>query len=180
MLSSKHVVAPPSPPDVATVIRDVLASLPVEHEQVDASTFVVVLPGERKLKTTVLLVVGAHSVTINAFVVRRPDENLEEVYRWLLQQNAKHPGLAFGIDALGDVYLVALLALDAVTADAIDAMLGRVLQAADDSFNLLLELGFASSIRREWAWRVSRGESLANLAAFAHLVDDGTGHGASG
>ncbi|MGA1690043.1 MAG: YbjN domain-containing protein, partial [Candidatus Nanopelagicaceae bacterium] len=24
--------------------------------------------------------------------------------------------------------------------------------------------------RREWAWRVSRGESLANLKAFEHLV----------
>ena len=34
------------------------------------------------------------------------------------------------------------------------------------SFNTLLELGFGSSIRREWAWRVKRGESLANLQAF--------------
>ena len=34
----------------------------------------------------------------------------------------------------------------------------------------LLELGFADAIRREWAWRVSRGESLANLEAFKHLV----------
>ncbi len=48
----------------------------------------------------------------------------------------------------------------------------RILGVADSSFNTLLELGFASSIRREWAWRVSRGESLANLQAFTHLVDD--------
>ena len=40
---------------------------------------------------------------------------------------------------------------------------------ADDSFNVILELGFAESIRREWAWRRSRGESTANLAAFRHL-----------
>ncbi|MEY4151102.1 MAG: hypothetical protein RJB28_169, partial [Actinomycetota bacterium] len=26
------------------------------------------------------------------------------------------------------------------------------------------------AIRREWAWRVSRGESLANLEPFLHLV----------
>jgi len=25
-------------------------------------------------------------------------------------------------------------------------------------------------IRREWAWRVSRGESLANLKAFEHII----------
>ena len=40
---------------------------------------------------------------------------------------------------------------------------------ADDSFNVILELGFAESIRREWVWRRSRGESTANLEAFRHL-----------
>ena len=34
-----------------------------------------------------------------------------------------------------------------------------------------LELGFGSAIRREWAWRVKRGESLANLQAFARFAD---------
>ncbi|NKW40034.1 hypothetical protein GS935_26025 [Rhodococcus hoagii] len=51
-------------------------------------------------------------------------------------------------------------------------MLGSILEAADGDFNTLLELGFASSIKREWAWRVSRGESLANLEPFKHLVED--------
>jgi hypothetical protein len=32
-------------------------------------------------------------------------------------------------------------------------------------------LGFASAIRKERAWRVKRGESLANLQAFARLAD---------
>jgi hypothetical protein len=44
-----------------------------------------------------------------------------------------------------------------------------VAEAADSGFNTILELGFASSIRGEWVWRRSRGESTANLAAFAHL-----------
>ena len=47
----------------------------------------------------------------------------------------------------------------------------QVLEAADGDFNTLLELGFASSIRREYAWRTDRGESVANLAAFEHLFD---------
>ena len=45
----------------------------MEHEETTDGTFVVVLPGERKLKTTVSLVVGAHSLSVNAFVARRPD-----------------------------------------------------------------------------------------------------------
>ncbi len=52
-------------------------------------------------------------------------------------------------------------------------MLGQVLEAVDTDFNTLLELGFKkTSIQKEWAWRVSRGESLKNLAAFEHLIDE--------
>jgi hypothetical protein len=133
-----------------------------------------VLPGERKLRTTASLVVGPHSLTVNAFVVRHPDENHEGLWRWLLRHNARHPGLAFGIDPHDDVYVVARLPIDAVTPAAVDGLLGQVLETADGTFNALLELGFASSIRREWAWRVDRGESLANLEAFRHLVEDVT------
>ncbi len=64
------------------------------------------------------------------------------------------------------------LPLEAVSADEIDRLLGCVLTYSDDNFDGLLELGFATAIRREWAWRVQRGESLANLQAFAHLVED--------
>ena len=62
------------------------------------------------------------------------------------------------------------LPLTTVTEQELDRVLGGVLQYSDSSFNPLLEMGFASAIRREWAWRVSRGESLANLKAFEHLV----------
>ena len=32
-----------------------------------------------------------------------------------------------------------------------------------------LAIGFESSIRKEWAWRIKRGESTANLRAFARF-----------
>jgi hypothetical protein len=71
---------------------------------------------------------------------------------------------------VGDVYLVGRLPLHAVTAEEIDRLLGSVLTYADESFDTMLEIGFGSAIRREWAWRVSRGESLENLKAFAHFA----------
>ena len=37
-------------------------------------------------------------------------------------------------------------------------------------FDQALRLGFGSAIKREWAWRTSRGESLASLAAFADFA----------
>ena len=54
-------------------------------------------------------------------------------------------------------------------------MLGQVLEAADGDFNTLLELGFATSIRREWEWRLRRGESTRNLQAFTHLMSTPSG-----
>ena len=88
------------------------------------------------------------------------------VYRWLLEKNLKLFGVAFALDAMGDIYLDGRLPLSVVTHDELDRLLGTVLETADGSFNTLLELGFATSIRKEWQWRISRGESTANLEAF--------------
>jgi hypothetical protein len=133
---------------------------------------VVELPGERKLKTNTILTIGEHSVRVEAFVCRKPDENHEGVYRFMLKRNRRLYGVSYTLDNVGDIYLVGRMALSSVTADEIDRVLGQVLEAVDEDFNTLLELGFSTSIRREWAWRVSRGESLKNLEAFAHLIDD--------
>jgi len=158
------------------VLREALTAGGLEHEEPEQGTFVVVLPGERKQKTTASVVVGGHSLSVNAFVVRRPDENHEAVYRWLLERNTRLYGVAFALDHLGDVYLTGRLPLAGLDAAEVDRLLGSVLDAADSSFNVLLELGFASAIRKEWEWRRLRGEPTHNLAAFRHLDpgrDDG-------
>jgi len=156
----------------AAVIRDHLAQSGAPWEESSPGRFSVELPGERKLKTSCSLAVGDHSLIVNAFVARHPDENLEQVFRWLLERNAKLSGIAFAVDGAGDIYVVGRLPLGAVTADEIDRLLGVVLDTADSSFNTILELGFATSIRREWEWRLARGESTRNLAAFEHLRPD--------
>jgi hypothetical protein len=154
----------------AQVVEDVLKDAELEWESPQPGTYVTQLPGTRKLKTTVSLIVGRHSLSLNAFVIRHPDENEQGVHRWLLERNLKLYGVSYAVDQHGDVYVTGRLSLSAVTPDEIDRLLGQVLEASDGSFNTLLELGFASAIRREYAWRVSRGESTRNLEAFAHLT----------
>ncbi|GDX32503.1 hypothetical protein LBMAG15_14380 [Actinomycetes bacterium] len=164
------------PESAAAVITDYLAASALPFEQVGQSTFVITLPGEHKLQTNVSLTLGSHAMTINAFVSRNPDENHEDVYRWLLERNRRMYAVAFAIDHLGDIYLTGRLPLDSITAAELDRVFGSVLEYSDGAFNTILELGFASAIKREWAWRISRGESTANLAAFAHLTkSDQTG-----
>ena len=141
----------------------------LHFERVD-DAFVVNLPGTRRLKTACWLRVGEHALSIEAFVVRKPDENVEQFYRYLLEHNARMYAVAWSIDSRGDVYLTGRVPLSSVSPAEIDRILGAVLEYADGSFNALLQLGFGSSIRREWAWRVKNGESLANLAAFADFA----------
>lgn len=136
----------------------------------EPGSFLITLPGTKKLQTTCWVLVGQHGVLVEAFVCRRPDEAHESVYRWLLRRNTRLYGVHYALDRVGDIYLIGRFAHQAVTAEELDRVLGQVMEAADGDFNTLLEMGFASSIRREWAWRVARGEPLTNLAAFEHLV----------
>jgi hypothetical protein len=150
-------------------IEEFLESHEIEHDRSDNSFFLT-LPGERKLQTHCAIVVGDHSVSINAFVIRKPDENVAAVHEWLLKKNASMYCVAFAINEMGDIYLVGRLPFHSISEQELDRVIGAVLQYSDSSFNPLLEIGFSSAIRREWAWRVSRGESLANLKAFEHLI----------
>jgi hypothetical protein len=155
---------------VTEVIERVCDGLPLD--KTGERSYVVTLPGTHKLRTNVNLIVGEHALKLEAFVIRQPDENREAVWAWLLRRNAKLHGVAFTIDTEGDVYLTGRLPLAAVTDETLDQLLGAALSASDESFDALLELGFSSAIRREWAWRLSRGESTENLRAFRHLAPE--------
>ena len=150
-------------------IREELSELDLDWAESGPGLFSVSLPGTRKLATECALQVRKHGLNLRAFVARKPDENHIAVYRWLLERNLKMHGICFAIDALGDIYLTGNLPVELTSRTEVDRLLGTVAEAADDSFNVILELGFAESIRQEWAWRRSRGESTANLAAFPHL-----------
>jgi len=155
-------------------LRKVLGDSELEWQEISEGVFAVVLPGERKLQTPCRLDVGPHAFGVHAFVCRQPDENHERVYRWLLERNLKLFGVAFALDQSGDIYLDGRLPLSVVEdEDELDRLLGVVLTTADDSFNPILELGFASSIRKEWEWRNLRGESTRNLEAFRGWLEAG-------
>ncbi|MEP6696420.1 MAG: YbjN domain-containing protein [Pseudonocardiales bacterium] len=158
---------------VDAAIRGALDAQEITYVRSGEGAYLVTLPGTHKLATMCWLVAGEHALLVEAFVMRRPDENREQLYDFMLQRNARMYAVAFSVDATGDIYLVGRVALHSVTAEEVDRLLGSVLSYADDTFDAMLEIGFATSIRKEWAWRVKRGESLANLQAFARFADPG-------
>jgi hypothetical protein len=154
------------------IIREFLVASSIEFEEPRPDHFVVTLLGENKLKTTVSMTVGLQSLSVNAFVARKPDENVADVHAWLLERNRKMYLVCFSIDHLGDIYLTGRIPLPALTTNLMDQLLGAVLEYSDTSFNIILERGFETAIKREWQWRIDRGESTENLRAFRHLMAD--------
>lgn len=164
----------PEDPSGLDRLRAYLRTNEIDFEEPQPGQVSFALPGDKKLATAVRLDVGQHALGVHAFVCRRPDENREGVYAWLLQRNLRLYGIAFALDAVGDIYLDGRLPLAILhDDDELDRLLGAVLSTADDSFNTILGLGFASSIRKEWQWRKLRGESTRNLEAFREWLEAG-------
>jgi hypothetical protein len=164
-----------TPAAAGAVLGTVLDSLGLDYEQPEPGAYLVRLDGEHKLVTMTWLIAAEHSLQVEAFFCRQPDENHAAFYRFLLERSARMYGVHFALDRTGDVYLTARLPLAAICEAEIDRLLGSVLTYSDESFNEALRIGFASAIRREWAWREKRGESLANLRAFGALRPDTNG-----
>jgi hypothetical protein len=168
--------------DPAGALAAALASLDLSYESPRPGAYLVKLPGQHKLATMTWLIAGAHSLHVEAFFCRQPDENHAEFYRFLLERNAGMYGVHFALDPVGDVYLVGRVPLEAISTYEVDRLLGCVLSYADETFDQALMLGFAAAIKKEYAWRVKRGESLANLQAFGRLTGapGSNGAGAAG
>jgi Putative bacterial sensory transduction regulator len=154
----------------AEALAAAVAALELDYESPEPGSFLVKLPGQHKLVTMTWLIASAHSLQVEAFFCRQPDENQAEFYRFLMERNGHTYGVHFAIDEAGDVYLTGRLPLAAISADEIDRLLGCVLTYADETFDQALMLGFASAIKKEYAWRSKRGESLANLQAFGRIT----------
>ena len=155
----------------ASAIEAALADLEISWESPQPGSYLVRLEGQHKLATMTWLIAGTHSLHVEAFFCRQPDENHAAFYRFLLERGGRMFGVHFALDEAGDVYLVGRLPLASISTDEIDRILGCVLEYSDSTFDQALMLGFASAIRKERAWRIKRGESLANLRAFARLAD---------
>lgn len=160
----------PGESPACTAIQTALEALGLPYERPEPSSFLVRLEGEHKLVTIAWLTAGEHSLQVEAFFCRQPDENHAAFYRFLLERSARMYGVHFALDRTGDVYLTGRLPLSAVSEDEIDTLLGCVLAYSDETFNEAIKIGFTGAIRREWAWREKRGESLANLRPFAGLI----------
>src|SRR5262250_957244 len=84
--------------ELDAVIAAALDEREIGYQRKEPGEFFVTLPGSKKLQTNCWLVVGRHSLLVEAFVCRRPDEAHEDVYRFLLRRNSRLYGVHYTID----------------------------------------------------------------------------------
>lgn len=141
----------------ASAIESYLAEHDITHQRVTDNDWAVQLRGEKKLSITVLLALRERTLQIESFFIRRPAENHADLYRLLLRRNMRIYGVRFALDDLGDVYLVGRFPVETVTEDELDRVLGAVLTHSDELFMPAIEIGFASYLKRDLAWRAAQG-----------------------
>ena len=137
----------------------------IDFESVDDSSLVVTVSGVNRKNISFVISLQQYSMQAEAFVARRPEDNREQVFEWLLEQNQKLRLTKFTLDRLGDIYLAASLPITALTAEILDAVIGELVATTDHSFNAILKMGFSTAIEREYVWRTSRGLDTTNLDA---------------
>jgi hypothetical protein len=138
------------------VIEHWLASRDISSEH-DGQQWMVMLHGERKRTVAVTLSVGDHTLVVQSFFMRAPDEDAAAVYALLLRRNLRSYTLRFALHPDGDVLLVGVVPLEAVSDAELDRVLGQLLAVADETFDEALRLGFSAYIEREQAWRSATG-----------------------
>ena len=167
-----QAASPAEAGDPGGKLGEILSGLGVSFSSPQPGAFLVRLEGQHKLVTMTWLIADTHSLHVEAFFCRQPDENHAEFYRFLLERGSRMFGVHFALDPVGDVHLVGRLPLATIEPAEIDRLLGCVLTYSDENFDQALMIGFASSIIREYEWRTKRGESKANLRAFARLTGE--------
>jgi hypothetical protein len=140
----------------AAAIERWLAAQDLSAER-DEQRWEIMLRGEHKRTVAVTLSIGDHTLIAQSFFMRAPDEDTAAVYALLLRRNLRSYTVRFALHPDGDVLLVGVVPVEAVTEVELDRVLGQLLAVADDTFDEALRLGFAGYIAREQAWRSATG-----------------------
>ncbi len=129
----------------------------LEVERAGDEGWFTMLQGEHKRTIPMFLSVGDHTLIVESHFMRAPDENADRLYELLLKRNQRSYVLRFSVYDDGDVMLIGVVPLAAVTVEEVDRLAGALLTTADETYNAALRLGFASYIEREQAWRQKVG-----------------------
>ena len=120
-------------PVVAAVDRDA-----------DLHRWYVRLRGEEKTTSTVWLTLGQLTLHYESYFMPAPEENVQEVYEYLLRLNTRLFGMRFAVGEEDAVYLIGQMPLSALDEEELDRIVGSAYAYSEQYFRPAMRIGFAS------------------------------------
>ena len=102
------------------------------------------LAGEEKEHITIWFTLGQRTLRYEAYVLPAPQENVAEVFEWVLRRNHELVGAHFAIGVEDAVFLRGELPLSALDEAELDRIIGSLYQYVESAFPSLIRLAFAS------------------------------------
>lgn len=107
------------------------------------------LPDMGQTNIQVDMRLGDYSLFFTSFFMRAPEENVEQVYRFLLRRNLDVPGARFGLNEAGDIFLSSELPISAITEEELDRHLGHLASLWTQSYGTVLRMGWAKHFQND-------------------------------
>jgi hypothetical protein len=123
-------------------LAPILDALEVDVEQRGPREWSIAVPCVTRGAVAVLVTVRELTVTLRAFIVRRPDRDAEGVYGRLLHKNLGTRHWRFAIDDLGDVFARADARLEGLDVEVLDGLLGELSTTVDEVYESIVRMGF--------------------------------------
>jgi len=106
------------------------------------------LKGDEKDVITLWLSLRQRTVHVETEVTPAPEENREELYRYLLVKNAELRELHLAIGPENGIYLMAQIPFLEVTKERLDEVVGATLTYVEEIYPTAMTMGLASIYRR--------------------------------
>jgi Putative bacterial sensory transduction regulator len=121
----------------------VVAAVERDEESGERRWFVRVR-GEAKDVFTIWFHLAQRTLRYETYVMPAPEENAGRLYEYLLRQNAKLYGAAFGIGVEDAVFLTGQIGNEVIDDEELDRVLGSLYAWVERFFPTAIRIGFAS------------------------------------
>jgi hypothetical protein len=102
------------------------------------------MAGEEKQTFTVWLTLREYTLHYESYFMPAPEENVQEVWEYLLRLNARLFAMRFAIGEEDAVYLVGQLPMRAVDEAELDRIVGSVFAYTEQYFRSAMRIGYSS------------------------------------
>jgi putative sensory transduction regulator len=102
------------------------------------------LTGEEKQYISVWFALKQRSLSVEAYFMPGPEENIEQLLAYLLRLNARIAGLRFAVGQEEAVYLMGAISVHHATEAELDRLLGSAYAYSEAYFRPAMRIGYAS------------------------------------